>query len=126
MKTLFKLLTIAVLLVSCGKQKPKEYIANLTQSGVNAPDVSELRNKFGKINWKRNEAGIYQGDYEHTFVGKINVVIDETANVNQMVRVHVNDKYIQVYSCSWNDELKEWEFSDDVLLNTSLRIMFFK
>jgi hypothetical protein len=121
-----KLILLFLLLASCAKNKPLEYTSNLTQHGNEVPKSNELVNSFGGISWKRNDVGIYQGTYNEKWEGQINVVIDQTANGAQMVRVNANNEHVQVYTYFWDDEFKEWRFSDDVLLNTSVRILFFK
>lgn len=121
-----KIILLFLVLASCTKNKPLEYTSNLTQYGTDSPKSEELTNSFGGISWKRNDVGIYQGTFNNEWEGKTNVFIDQTANGAQMVRVNVNGEHIQIYTYFWNDEFKEWRFSDDVLLNTSLRILFFK
>lgn len=120
MKKLFLLSAISLLLLSCNKEKPYVYLVKLNQKATEVPVLNEQKNEIGKIVWKRNGTGIYQGNFESKLTGNYFVEISQPANTSSEVRTNLNDEYVQVYSLSEN------QFSDDVLIDVSLEITVYK
>lgn len=131
MKTVFKTAFYAMIIMvvsSCSKFKPEVYTAKISQSGSNSPVVELIGKQSKKINieWERRGVGVYQGtitgmDYKNTIQ-----FIDPSSNVDHSIRIHVNNEHVQIFTEEWNHDLGYYEFSDDVLNNTSLEIRFYK
>lgn len=128
MKSLILLALMLVSIASCKKNDVQIYSVNLTQSGLNAPNAELLQKtkKSFSIQWKRNSTGIYEAYIQGIEYSNTSQIIDQGTDVNEKVNVYVKNGLVQVYTREWNESFKEWEFSDDVLLNTYLEIKFYK
>lgn len=104
------------------------YRAILSQTYENAPTVEVVgkQSKNTSVSWKRNAPGIYQGDLSGFPKGDVIKSIDPSSNVDHEIRIYVDDDVVQIYTREWSNDLQEWVFSDNVLVNTSLELKFFK
>lgn len=113
MKKTMILMMILFLISSCSKNDSIRFVLN--QSGIENP-VDEN----GSTEWVRNDKGIYV--YKHLCVDyrKIDVFVSSTGNVNTSIDYHVNEDEIQIYTTFFNGD--NFEFSDNVLINTTVII----
>jgi hypothetical protein len=128
MKSLILLALMLISIASCKKNDVQIYSVNLTQSGLNAPNAELLQEtkKTFSIQWKRNSTGVYEANIQGIEFSKNSILIDQGNDLNEQIRVYMNNGLVQVYTREWNESFKEWEFSDNVLMKTYLEIKFYK
>lgn len=114
------------LFIGCGKKRFDLYVANISQSGTENPTVDVLKDKTSGIKWIRSDKGIYIGKFKERHSGQIVKFIDPTSDVHASIRIYSNESEIQIYSQIYNYEFQSWEFSDDVLKNTSIEVRIYK
>jgi len=95
------------------------YIANLTQTGTNAPEALEIANTFGVITWTRTTAGEYLGTPTNPLDALSTYVMINNVNHDHLTSAYVNtDGNIVVITCNTSGHAHE----DDILNNTTLEI----
>jgi hypothetical protein len=95
------------------------YIANLTQTGTNAPDALELANNVGVVTWTRTNDGEYLGTPTTPFDALTTYVMINNVNHDHLTSAYINtDGDIVVITCNTSGHAHE----DDILNNTTLEI----
>jgi hypothetical protein len=95
------------------------YIANLTQTGTNAPEAIEIANTFGVITWTRITDGEYLGTPVRPFNALSTYVMINNVNHDHLTSAYINtDGNIVVITCNTSGHAHE----DDILNNTTLEI----
>lgn len=95
------------------------YIANLTQTGTNAPEALEIANTFGVITWTRTAAGEYLGTPTNPLSALSTYVMINNVNHDHLTSAYVNtDGNIVIVTCNTSGHAHE----DDILNNTTLEI----
>ena len=127
MKTLLTLVLLA-LTFSCAKNKTENYTAILNQTSTNSPVANVLtkERKNQTVVWSRIDTGIYKCDFAGFKSSKPIVFVSETSNPNTQIRYSVNDNELKLFTYNWNSEFGFWESSDDILINTTIELRFYK
>jgi hypothetical protein len=95
------------------------YIANLTQTGTNAPEALEIANTFGVITWTRTTSGEYLGTPTNPLSALSTYVMINNVNHDHLTSAYVNtDGNVVIITCNTNGHAHE----DDILNNTTLEI----
>ena len=95
------------------------YIANLTQTGTNAPEALEIANTFGVITWTRTAAGEYLGTPTNPLSALSTYVMINNVNHDHLTSAYVNtDGNIVIVTCNTSGHAHE----DGILNNTTLEI----
>lgn len=95
------------------------YIANLTQTGTNAPEALEIANTFGVITWTRTASGEYLGTPTNPLDALSTYVMINNVNHDHLTSAYVNtDGNIVIITCNTSGHAHE----DDILNNTTLEI----
>lgn len=95
------------------------YIANLTQTGTNAPEALELANNLGVVTWTRTNDGEYLGTPATPLDALSTYVMINNVNHDHLTSAYINtDGDIVVITCNTSGHAHE----DDILNNTTLEI----
>lgn len=102
----------------------KNYSANLTQTGTDAP-VEVRTNGSASLTWQRGQAGSYFALLPSNLdITKISVMCGQTSAQGKIVAFPVSAEGIGIIVESYLWDEGEYVLSDDVLLNTPILIDF--